>query len=218
MRRRVLLSIILIAITMCCAYAQTDANVDFTHANVQASFDPQLQKYGYLRNLGPSIVDARAKRDPEALAMLAVLLFQAEKQSSLKSPIIDGVTLLTEATSLAEAQKNAKALRLIAELWGDETFGPGDEIKRKKYNDLAVRFTVENKTPTCRLVVRNLSSHTADLYAGHELLGTIAPQQTLYLYVDSGETELSARAKCHPVAWGPNKYNLRSEFVWRLTP
>jgi len=203
------------------ASAATDTSSDLAHKNIQGSFDPQLENYGYLRNIGKTIDEARDKRDAETLAMMAMLLFRAEKESARKCPDVGAQELLEEATSLAEVQKNPAVMSLIADLWGDDAVGPGDETRRKTLSEKAKQFAQARdsaKHSACRLVIRNLSSHNVNLYADNQFLGSIDPYDTRYIYVDAGATELYARATCHPVEWGPNKYKLGSEFTWRLTP
>lgn len=200
--------------------AFADPSALLANQAIQASFDPTLQKYGYLHDVGRTIDEARDRRDVETLVMASLLLFRAEHESARKCPQVSAQNLLEEATTLAEVQHDPKALALVADLWGDEAFGPGDVARRQALLDEARDFTALGGSAhaSCRLLIKNLSSHTAKIYAGDRYLGIIDPYDTRYVYVPTGATKLYARATCHPVEWGPNKYRLGSDFVWRLTP
>lgn len=193
-----------------------------SHINIQASFDPDLKKYGYLKGVGASIDRARETHDAEGLAMAALLLFKAEKDAARRSPDVSAMALLEEATRWAEQQKNPDALKLVAQLWSDPSFGPGDGTRGSALNAKAALLAAARQGKTrgaaCRLHIRNLSSHTANIYADGQYLGTIDPYDSRYIYVENGATELYARATCHTVEWGPSNYRLGVDFTWRLTP
>lgn len=195
--------------------------VKLTEVNIQGQFDPKGEKYQYLFGIGATIDKARSKKDATSLAMASMLLFQAEKQSGKKSTSVTALGLLEEATKLAEKQKNGTALKTISEVWGDQSFGPGDAAKAKALSDKAKVFAAEAGSAqrgSCRLVIKNKTSHTVDVYADDAYLGTIDPYDTRFVYVTNGYTELSGHATCHDLDWGPSYYTLGGEFTWSLTP
>lgn len=190
-----------------------------SHVNIQGAFDPQLQSYTYLRTIGASIDEARDKHDATALAMASLLLFQAQKSSGRKSPDVDAQSLLEEATKLAEAQKNPDAMTVCARIWGDDAIGPQDAARAATCQEEAKGYAAASsaaKPAACRLTIRNRSPHTVNLYADNKFLGTIDPDDTRYIYVEGGPTDLYARATCHDVEWGPFHYVLGRDFTWRL--
>lgn len=69
---------------------------------------------------------------------------------------------------------------------------------------------------SCRLTVRNLTAHRADVYADGQYVISVDPNETRHVHVQDGETQLYARATCHKLEWGPESYPLGREFDWPL--
>ena len=188
--------------------------------DIQGQFDSKGERYHFLFNIGKTIDNARNKRDAETLALTSILLFRAEQMSGKKSVDVTASGLLDESTRLAESQKNGPALKVVAHIWGDASFRPGNAARSRELMDKAKVFEAEKqsaKRGSCRLVVKNQTSHTVDLYADNQYLGSIEPRDTRYVYVENGHSELFGHANCHNIDWGPSHYRLGHDFTWRLT-
>jgi hypothetical protein len=194
--------------------------VDLTRVDLVKVFDPDRMfptRDEALRGFGARVDRARAEHDARGLAEAAALLLRVERESGRKSRDVTAAGLVDEAVRLAERLRDGVALAQAAQVYA-EVYGPAGARPLYEKASLLRAAPAGPSRGVCRLLVRNLTSHTARLYADGQYLGTIDPDDTRYINVGDGYAELYARATCHPLEWGPSTYRLGSDFSWRLTP
>lgn len=80
----------------------------------------------FLQNINQRIEESRKKQDVTSLCAYAALLFYAEHLSGKRHEMIDGISVLKEAASIAWEKQDVRSLTSVQIVWGSKFFGLND--------------------------------------------------------------------------------------------
>ena len=200
-------------------------------------FKAQLGSDTYaLEQLGTMIENGRKYADINSLLSASMVLFLAEKNTG-KTAQISALALLKEATDLAKTQKNVKAAKNCADVWGNPMFG-NDSKQSGELVSLAKSFEEEiasTRGPGAKVVDVKVENYTDygmyvyidGVYKGYIASGYYVVYQNIgtgwtSFYTETDDIWSSSQGKYVYYYWS-NSYNLTdydytsaADFVWSV--